>query len=364
MMNANGADGSAATRSQKSAQQRLRRLQNNQLLNDWYDPNIEMTDREIERGRRLHLARLRKNRQQRERNRRAAEEKGESENVCLAATPAEAEETLISVKVKATSLCCFEGCDNQIRAGGVCSRHGAKQTRRTCSMEGCTNHARSKGDLCVTHGAKTKRCSHEGCTKQVVRGGKCTGHAESAKTFVGSCSIEGCRTSGTMIKAGKVLVCGKYPCMSHSGKGVKCKAAGCPKYVRPVPQGETRQIMCVFHRDMILKRCIYPKCVNDALQGGVCQCHGANAKLCCYYVKLFDETTKEWKVSQCNNYARKGGLCSRHGANKPVLTCVRRKEKLFQNEGWDVQRRVVQCTNLQSKNGAGICYDCYLETLI
>ncbi|KAL3762093.1 hypothetical protein ACHAW5_008833 [Stephanodiscus triporus] len=136
---------------------------------------------------------------QRERNRRAAEdraaeEKRESENiVCLAATPAafapllselaDEEETLISVKVKAKDLCCFEGCDNQIRAGGVCSRHGAKQTRRTCSMEGCTNQARSKGDLCVTHGAKTKRCSHEGCTKQVVRGGKCTGHAESAKNI-------------------------------------------------------------------------------------------------------------------------------------------------------------------------------------
>ena len=168
-MNANGADGSAATRSQKSAQQRLRRLQNNKFL-DCYYTVFELTDMEMERGRRLHLARLRKNRQQRERNRRAAEEKGESENVCLAATPAEAEETLISVKVKAKSLCCFEGCDNQIRAGGVCSRHGAKQTRRTCSMEGCTNHARSKGDLCVTHGAKTKCCSHEGCTKQVVKG--------------------------------------------------------------------------------------------------------------------------------------------------------------------------------------------------
>jgi hypothetical protein len=44
-------------------------------------------------------------------------------------------------------------------------------------------------------------------------------------------------------------------------------------------------------------------CVNDALRGGVCYCHGANTKLCCYDIRLFDESTKEWKVSPCNNYA-------------------------------------------------------------
>ena len=73
------------------------------------------------------------------------------------------------------------------------------------------------------------------------------------------------------------------------------------------------------------------------MQGGVCQCHGANAKLCCYDARLFDvdESTKEWKVSQCNNYARKEGLCYKHG-NQPVPICGRRKEKLCwdENEIW------------------------------
>ena len=30
-----------------------------------------------------------------------------------------------------------------------------------------------KEGVCVTHGAQTRRCDHEGCSKQVVRGGKC-----------------------------------------------------------------------------------------------------------------------------------------------------------------------------------------------
>ena len=30
-----------------------------------------------------------------------------------------------------------------------------------------------KGGVCVTHGAKVKRCSFEGCTNIVVKGGVC-----------------------------------------------------------------------------------------------------------------------------------------------------------------------------------------------
>ena len=104
--------------------------------------------------------------------------------------------------------------------------------------------------------------------------------------------------------------------------------------------------------------------MTDALQGGVCQCHGTNAKLCCYDVKLFDESTKEWNVSRCNNYARMEGLCYRHRANQPVPICGRRKEELCWDEKHNLDCREVKRTNLQSKNGAGICYDCYVETLI
>ncbi len=96
-----------------------------------------------------------------------AEEKMKLENVCLTVTDGCEGETVAAVKVKA--LCCFEGCNNQIRAGRVCSRHGTKQIR-TCSKEGCTKQAQSRG-VCVAHGAKTKLCSYEGCTKQVVSRG-------------------------------------------------------------------------------------------------------------------------------------------------------------------------------------------------
>ncbi len=137
----------------------------------------------------------------------------------------------------------------------------------------------------------------------------------------------------------------QYPCMSHSGKGVWCSAKGCPKYVTPVLQGEMHQMMCVFHCDIAHKTCIHRGCVNVALQGGVCYCHGANTKLCCYDVRLFDELLKEWKVSQCNKYAWKGGFCNRHGANQPLPMCSRSG-----------------CTN-KCRNG-DICYGCYIESHI
>jgi hypothetical protein len=191
-----------------------------------------MTAQEEERGHRMNVARHKKNEKQREHNPQKAGEKRTLENVCLAVSE-ECKEKVAAEKVKA--LCCFlGGCNNQIRVGGVCSRHGAKQIR-TCSKEGFTKKAQSRG-VCVAHGAKTKLCSHEGCTKQGVRGGKCKDHAGAAETFDGSCSIDGCHNSSAMTKVNKVLVCKRYPCMSHSGKGVQCSTKGCPKYVTPVLQ--------------------------------------------------------------------------------------------------------------------------------
>ncbi len=193
-----------------SAQQHMRRLKNKIFLHAYCNGN-EMTAEEEERGSRLPLAHLKKNEKQcerncrtagekmnpekvsltvtdgckgekvaavkqRERNRRTAGEKMKPENLCLTVTDGCKGETVAAVKVKA--LCCFEGCNNQIHAGRVCSRHGAKQIR-TCSKEDCTKQAQSRG-VCVAHVAKTKLCSHEGCTKQVMRGGKCKDHAEPA----------------------------------------------------------------------------------------------------------------------------------------------------------------------------------------
>jgi hypothetical protein len=240
----------ATTQPQMSAQQRMRRLKNKNIFTCLSQLQYEMTAKEEERGCRLQLVHLKKNEKLRERYFRTAGEKMKLENVCLTVTDGYGGEKVAAVKqhkrnrrtagekMKPENMCltvtdgcdgekvaavkvealvrCFEGCNNQIRAGGVCSRHGTKQIR-TCSKEGCTKQAQLRG-VCAAPGAKTNLCSHEGCTKQVVRGGKCKDHAGPAETFDGSCSIEGCHNSGAMIKVNKVLVCKRYPCMSHSGR--------------------------------------------------------------------------------------------------------------------------------------------------
>jgi hypothetical protein len=155
-----------------------------------------------------------------------------------------------------------------------------------------------------------------------------------------------------MQKVGGDLVCVCYPCMSHSGKGVQCSDRGCIKYVHHT-KGEKRELHCVFHRFMAFKRCIHPGCFNDALQGGVCWCHGANTKLCCYDAKLFDESTQKWILSHCTHHARKEGECTMHGGN--IQECSYKK-RLGLRLGYQ------KCTN-RARNG-GVCFDHYFESLI
>ncbi len=120
-----------------------------------------MTAEEERRGRRLHFSCLWKNEKERERHSRdvnavspwllnepenniilddrgqgclemAAKVGTKPENICLAVTPAtfapllgelaNEEETNTSPPVQVKkALCCFEGCNNKIWAGGVCS---------------------------------------------------------------------------------------------------------------------------------------------------------------------------------------------------------------------------------------------------
>ena len=68
-----------------SAQQRMRRLKNKIFLCAYCNGD-EMTVEEEERGRRLQLARLKKNEKQRERNCQTAGEKMKLKNVCLTVT--------------------------------------------------------------------------------------------------------------------------------------------------------------------------------------------------------------------------------------------------------------------------------------
>jgi len=58
--------------------------------------------------------------------------------------------------------------------GGICIAHGAKTKR--CSQEGCAKGV-IKGGVCTTHGAKKKRCSQEGCANGARIGGVCRRHS-------------------------------------------------------------------------------------------------------------------------------------------------------------------------------------------
>ena len=75
------ADMSVTTRQQISAQQHMRRLKNKIFLSA-YCKGDEMTPEEEERWRRLQLARVKKNKMQRERYHRTAEEERKLKNVC------------------------------------------------------------------------------------------------------------------------------------------------------------------------------------------------------------------------------------------------------------------------------------------
>lgn len=57
--------------------------------------------------------------------------------------------------------------------------HMARQRRNVATM--WMHQSSLKGGVCVNHGAKLKRCSHEGCTKQVVKGGVCWTHGAKGR---------------------------------------------------------------------------------------------------------------------------------------------------------------------------------------
>eukprot|EP00985_Skeletonema_marinoi_P024831 scaffold17643_cov67-Skeletonema_marinoi.AAC.1 len=137
---------------------------------------------------------------------------------------------------KEAKRCSSEGCTNRVVKGGVCVKHGAKVEAKRCSSEGCTNHV-VKGGVCVKHGAKVeaKRCSSEGCTNVARKGGVCWRHG--AKVEAKRCSSEGC--TNHVVKGGV--------CVKHGAKVKLCSSEGC---------------------------------TNQAQKGGVCKKHGAKVKLC------------------------------------------------------------------------------------
>ena len=73
---------------------------------------------------------------------------------------------------------------NQSIKGGVCLSHGARAKR--CSVEGCNKHGR-EGGVCISHGAKREKCKSRGCSTIARRGDSCFSHAQNTQ-----CLVEGC----------------------------------------------------------------------------------------------------------------------------------------------------------------------------
>jgi hypothetical protein len=167
-------------------------------------------------------------------------------------------------KTRKRKRCSHEGCTNQAIKGGVCVTHGAEKKR--CCYEGCTNQAK-KGGVCITHGATVtkKQCSFEGCNNGVYKGGVCVTHGAKRKR----CSFDGCST--------------------QSRKGRFCKTHGAEK-----------------------KQCSFEGCPNQAITGGVCVTHGAKVKQCSF--------------DGCTSNAKKGGVCYRH-RSKSIITLTIPKSK-------------------------------------
>ncbi|KAL7540972.1 hypothetical protein ACHAWF_006830 [Thalassiosira exigua] len=87
--------------------------------------------------------------------------------------------------------CIERGCGNMARAGGKCTKHGGKSLPVYCRQEGCTNLGPLRG-YCIKHGAEhgltVPKCSHPGCTHNVVNNKLCIRHGARRRY----CKYEGC----------------------------------------------------------------------------------------------------------------------------------------------------------------------------
>jgi len=113
----------------------------------------------------------------------------------------------------------FEGCTNGAVKGGVCYTHGAKREVKRCSFKGCTNQV-VRGGICVTHGAikVRKRCSLKGCTNFVQKGGVCWTHGANAKCDGGK-TMQLWRMYQSSPEGGV--------CVTNGAKRKRCSFEGC-----------------------------------------------------------------------------------------------------------------------------------------
>lgn len=188
---------------------------------------------------------------------------------------------------------CKFGCGKWVVSDGVCVAHGGKV--RKCSHEGCTNNS-LKGGVCIRHGVKVGQCSHNGCTKNIVKGGVCVRHGAKLKR----CRQEGCSK----------IVTNNGVCMRHGAVAKKCSFECCSN--NAVLGG-----VCIRH-GAIVKRCTHEGCTHYAQQRGVCKTHGAVVK------------RKYCTREGCGNFVQRKGFCRRHGKH---LTTARAKVVRCKYEG-------------------------------
>ena len=103
--------------------------------------------------------------------------------------------TEVTYRKQSTKCCTVDGCPDK---GKLCSEHG--KLMRTCRIPDCNNFPQGGvwGEgLCVRHGAKVKRCNHEGCDNQVVRGGFCNRHSKDLSRNSSHSSLEVQATSAS-----------------------------------------------------------------------------------------------------------------------------------------------------------------------
>mmetsp|Transcript_21920 Transcript_21920/g.21064 ORF Transcript_21920/g.21064 Transcript_21920/m.21064 type:complete len:88 (-) Transcript_21920:24-287(-) len=54
-------------------------------------------------------------------------------------------------------ICNKKGCNNIVKKGGECTKHGATKNMYYCSHDGCPNKAIVGGGVCIRNGAKVER---------------------------------------------------------------------------------------------------------------------------------------------------------------------------------------------------------------
>jgi hypothetical protein len=78
---------------------------------------------------------------------------------------------------KRTKGCTAEGCSEPAHKGGRCKKHRTLTSHPPCLLPGCETWQSLKGGLCRKHGPK---CSVDGCENQIKIGGICSKHYKAS----------------------------------------------------------------------------------------------------------------------------------------------------------------------------------------